>query len=746
MIGIRSALRSNLSSGFRRPSSYRWMSSDLNLKNMNLTVKGDGVAIVTLDMDGVKVNSLNKKLFDDFDQVLKTIESGSDIKSVVIKSGKKNSFIAGADINMLLDCKTAQEAEDLSKLSHDFFFRIEKSKKPVVAAINGDCLGGGLEVALACHYRIATTDPKTKLGLVEALIGLLPGGGGTQRLPALVGIQESLTMMTTGKKVVPAKAKKIGLVDQVCDPFALEHAAIQAAEELASGKRKKTKKAKSLMNKVLEDTPLRSIVFKKAGEMIQKQTKGNYPAMPAILKCVEAGVTGSDGYATEAKEFGKLAMTDVSKNMIKSLFFGTTTLKKNRFGNDYPEVKTLGILGAGLMGAGIAQVTAVKGVRTWMKDRDVAGLNRGQQQIKKNLDVKVKRRAMTAHARDMKLSNVLGFTDNDMEAFARHVKHTDMVVEAVPENLNLKHTVIKSIEEMGLPEHAIFATNTSALPIADIAVASKRPEKVVGMHYFSPVDKMQLLEVIPHEGTSNETMASAVGMGLKQGKTVIVVKDVPGFYVNRCLGPVIIETLALLQDGIEIKRLNDCLTKFGMPVGPASLFDEVGVDVGYHVAEYLSQTMGVRMTGGDLAMMKEMVDTNMLGRKTGGGFFKYKGKKKEINPAALELIKKHSAGRVQHKDLSDEDIGLRLMGRFVNEAALCLQEGIIQNPTDGDVGAVFGIGFPPFSGGPFRYLDTYGVKKFVDKMKGFEDKYGPQFEPCKMLVDLAETNEKIHKD
>ncbi len=713
----------------------------METKNITMEIKGNGIAVITLDMQGEKVNSLNKGLMEDFVAVFDKVEKTPEIKAAVIRSGKKDNWIAGADIKMLAACQTEDQAAQLARDGHKIFFSIEKSKKPIVAAINGACLGGGLETALACQYRIATTSSKTSLGLVESMIGLIPGGGGTQRLPALIGIQESLTMITTGKQVKGDKAAKIGLIDQVCDPAALDFAAIQAAEELVAGTRKIKRKEKSLMNKILEDTPLRSVLFKKAREMADKKTQGNYPAIPAIFRCVEAGVNGNSGYETEAKEFGKLVVSPESE-ALRGIFFGQTALKKNRFGTPKGPMDTVCVLGAGLMGAGIAEVTVTKGIRVILKDSHQAGLDRGINQIKKNFDGRVKKKKMSDFKAKTTMSGILGYTNDDQKAFELQLKKTDLLVEAVPEVLSIKHAVIKQMEQH-LPEHAIVATNTSALPIAEIAKASKRPERVIGMHYFSPVDKMPLLEIIPHDGTADEVSAAAVALGQKQGKTVIVVKDVPGFYVNRALGPVIIETMALLQDGVNIDVLNKSLVKFGMPVGPTSLNDEVGIDVAYHVADFLSKHLGDRMTGGDIGIMKDMIAAKMLGRKTGAGFFKYEGKKKEVNPAALEIIKKYQVGRSKEA-VSQEDIQLRLMGRFVNEAMLCLQDGIISSPVDGDIGAVFGIGFPPFLGGPFRFIDTFGAQKYVDTMKRFEAKMGPQFTPCQLVVDLARKGGKFH--
>jgi enoyl-CoA hydratase/long-chain 3-hydroxyacyl-CoA dehydrogenase len=718
-------------------------SSSFNGEFLSIESNANGVAVVRLDDKTSKVNTLSLQMTNELMTLLDTVEKDASIKSVVLISAKPGCFIAGADIAQLRASTSESDVKALSTNGQLFMNRIANSKKPFVAAIDGSCLGGGLEVALACHYRIATQSPKTKLALPEVMLGLLPGAGGTQRLPKLIGLQASLDLMLTGKNVAADKAKKLGLVDQVTDPFALEGAAIAAAQQLAAGSLKPKKKAKSLVNRVLEDTPLRSVVLNKAGEMVEKKTGGHYPAPKLILEAVQAGVDGglAKGLDVEASNFAKLAMTSEAKALM-SIFFGQTALKKNRFGKPAKPVQTMAVVGAGLMGAGIAQVSASKHIRVLLKDRDAAAAARGEDYVRSNLEQKVKRKRMTVFERDSVMAHVVPLSDED-DVWKTHMKSADLAIEAVFEDMALKHRVIQDLEQY-VSSDCIIATNTSALSVAEIAKASKRPENVIGMHYFSPVPSMPLLEIIRHEGTSDSVAARAVDVGLRQGKTCIVVKDVPGFYVNRCLGPYIAETLSLIQNGVGPDHLDKLVTKWGLPVGPITLADEVGLDVSGHVNHTLTAALGTRMAGGDAKLFDEMISKGFLGKKSGKGFYvqpKSKKEKKSINPEALEILKSYQKTDLK---LSDEDALNRLLSRFVNEAVLCVQDEIIASPTEGDIGAVFGIGFPPFIGGPFRYVDRVGSTKFSDMMLRFADKYGEQFTPAPLLQDMAKTNKKFH--
>jgi len=712
----------------------------------NVEVTQEGVAVIRFDCPK-KVNSISFALSEEAKKLWEAeIENNTEVKAVVFSSAKPDMFIAGADI---FDIKRIEDKNDLVGLIKegiDFFNHMRAKKVPLVCAINGPALGGGLEWAMWCDYRVCSNSTKTKLGLPEVKLGLLPGFGGTQNLHELVGLQNAMDMMLTGKDIYPEKAKKMGLVDLISAPHSVEKDAIQSAIDLANGNLKPKKKPKAIVNRFLEDTVIgRKIVWNQINKMVQKNTNGNYPAPNAIIRCVQHGIANpAYKFENEREEFAKLAATKESEALI-GIFDGMTQMKKNPFNNeDAAVVEKVAVMGAGLMGAGIAQVSAEKGLSVILKDRTDAAIEHGKSYMRENWDKKLQRRRITKFKHNVNTSNVVGLTD-DSSNVEKHFGNTDIVIEAVFESLDLKKKIVADIEKI-TPAHCIFATNTSAIPISAIAKGSKRPENIVGMYYFSPVPSMPLLEIIPHEGTSDIAMATAFDVGTKQGKTCIVVKDVPGFYVNRCLGPFLVEVSALVCDGVDLEELDSVVRAFGMPVGPVTLADEVGLDVTSHVASFLSNAdLGVRMDGGNIALMENMVSKGWLGKKSGQGFYLYdkKGKGKTISPDVKTYLKEFVQKDLK---LDKDEIQNRIISRFVNEAAKCLEDEIIADPVVGDIGLVFGTGFAPFRGGPFRYLDQIGVSGYVDMMNSFADKYGPQFEPCQLLKDYAATNKKFYED
>lgn len=686
------------------------------------------VAIVTIDVPGEKMNTLRDSFAD---ELLTILEQGrsDDVTGMVFVSGKDDNFIAGADIKMLDQAKTREDALRLSEMCQQAFFKMQKLPFPTVAAIHGAALGGGLEFALACDYRVCSDDDKTKLGLPEVQLGLLPGGGGTQRLPKLVGIQKALEWMLTGKQVRAKQAKKAGLVDDSVPHSIL----LDVAIKLARGSKPKARKPKlDKLSQLLESNPFgRNIIFKKAQENVEKKTGGHYPAPLAIIKAVRASVELGElkAYKTEAEGFADLVMTEVSQSL-RGIFFATTEMKKEWQSDDAPKINRAAVLGGGLMGGGIAHVSAVKaGVPVRIKDVAHQGISNALSYSYKILSKKQKKRILSKADLQLAMNRITGTTDYT------GMRHTDIVIEAVFEDLALKQSMVADIERE-CTEQTIFASNTSSLPIAQIAEKAARPENVIGLHYFSPVEKMPLVEIIPHEGTSQETIARTVNFARKQGKTPIVVKDKAGFYVNRILAPYVNEAASLLLAGEPIEKIDQALVEFGFPVGPLALLDEVGVDIGSKIAPILEKELGERFKAPDA--FARMIDSKRLGRKTGKGFYKYEAKGKKVDESVYDLLGITPAPR-----LNKQEIASRCVAQMLNEAARCLDEGIIDSARDGDIGAIFGIGFPPFLGGPFSYMDKRGLNKVCSELSTYATD-NAVFTPAEPLLAKAEAGEAYY--
>ncbi|HYX80973.1 MAG TPA: 3-hydroxyacyl-CoA dehydrogenase NAD-binding domain-containing protein, partial [Gemmatimonadales bacterium] len=624
--------------------------------------------------------------------------------------------------------------------------RLERLRVPVVAAIHGACLGGGLETALACAWRVATEHPKTVLGLPEVQLGLIPGTGGTQRLPRMIGLPNALDMILRGRNVRPRKALQMGLVDDVVHPAILRDIALRRARELASGTRPRSagRVERGAEGLLVERNPLgRSLVFKKARQSVLAQTHGHYPAPLAALDAVRVGYEkGTDaGFVEESRRFGELAMTDVSRQLI-FLFFATNALKKDPGVAPpvpvAPAIEKIGVLGAGFMGAGIASVAVQQGTLVRLKDTDHARVGKGLAAVRDVLRERFAKKQITRTQLDDMMALTGGTTD--YSGFG----NVDLVIEAVFEDLQLKHRVLREVEPV-LPDSAIYASNTSTIPIAKIATAAARAERVLGMHFFSPVHKMPLLEVIATPRTAKEAVAGAVAYGKKLGKTVIVVNDGPGFYTTRTLSAYMNEAGRLLDEGAAIDVIDRALVDFGFPVGPITLLDEVGIDVGGKVGLVLAEALGLRMAPSEA--MRRVVAAGRTGRKGRSGFYKYDaaGKKGEVDSTIYQLIgagARASAG--QHVQIPTEEIVSRCVLAMVNEAAHCLSEGILRSVRDGDVGAVFGIGFPPFRGGPFRYMDSVGSPTLVRQLQELNVRHPPRFEPSAVLLEMAQAGRKFY--
>ena len=700
----------------------------------------DSIATITFDMPEASLNTFSRAVQEEFVALFDRLERDDSIAGAVLISGKADNFIAGADIEEFLTWSTPQQAEQASRTGHAMLERLERLRVPVVAAIHGSCLGGGVEAALACAYRIATDHPRTVLALPEVQLGLFPGAGGTQRLPRTIGLQAALDMILTGKNIRARKAMQIGLVHELVHPAILHRIAVQRAREIADRVRARNPRARRRDAKalLLDDNPVgRALVFRQAREQVLKKTRGNYPAPLAALEAVAAGFQDRDhGYRVEARLFGEMAMTAESRELI-GIFFASTALKKDSgVGEELVSpraVHKLGILGAGFMGAGIATVAVQRGTIVRLKDADLARVGKGLASIREVLRAGVTRRRITRQQMDDQL--LLAGGTVDYSGFG----NVDLVIEAVFEDLHVKHKVLREVEAV-LPPHAIFASNTSTIPITRIAEASERPERVVGMHFFSPVHKMPLLEVIVTRETAPEVTATVVAYGKQLGKTVIVVQDAPGFYVNRILAPYLNEAGRLIDGGAAIDAVDRAMLDFGFPVGPITLLDEVGLDIAGKSGAIFVEAFGDRLAPS--STLRRVVESGRLGRKGRQGFYLYDGKGKRGGvDASVYGFTPSGANRVE---MDATEMQERCVLSMANEAVRCLEEGIVRSARDGDIGAVFGIGFPPFRGGPFRFLDAYGAARAVDRLEELNSRFSGRFVPADLLLHLARKGARFH--
>ncbi len=697
----------------------------------------DGIAVVVLDSKDRPVNTISRAVKDELIACFEALAGNASVRSVAFFSGKPDNFIAGADIEEFVQLSSAAEAERLSADGQELLDRVARFPKPVAAGIHGACLGGGFEFALACHYRVATDHPKTQIGLPEVQLGLLPGAGGCQRLPRLVGVRAALDMIVAGRTERAAKAFRLGMVDELVPPAILGEITLSAARRMAGGWRPRRKRPGGITGWLLDGNPLgRRFVFRAARKAVFAKTSGHYPAPFAAIEAVEHGLRHGipEGLKREAQLFGQLAVTDVSRKLVQ-IFFATTQLKKDPGVAAAPpsvEVKRLGIVGSGFMGSGIAGTAVAQAlVDVRMKDADLARVGQGLRAAREILDDRLKRRRITKyeHAR---LVALLSGADS-YAGFGR----AELVIEAVFEELAVKRQVLKEVEG-ATRETAVFASNTSTIPIASIAEGATQPDRVIGMHFFSPVAKMPLLEVIPAARTAPGAVSTAVAFGRRMGKTVIVVKDSPGFWVNRILAPYGGEIGHLLAEGASVEEIDEMAVRFGFPVGPVTLLDEVGLDVAEKVAHVMAAAYGDRLqpSNGVAALVK----AGRLGRKSGRGFYVYSGgKKRGVDEGVYELLGVHPNGGPRPAEILQ-----RLVLGMLNEAARALGEGVVRSPRDGDIGAIFGFGFPPFRGGPLRHADDLGAARLVADLERLAERYGSRFAPCEALQDVARRNAKFY--
>ena len=698
-------------------------------------INTDGIAVLTFDLPGEKVNKLTASVMDELDALLDELASKKEVKALVFRSGKKESFIAGADIGEIRNITDAGTGEQLARRGQAILSKLEALPFPTVAAIHGPCMGGGLELALACTYRVISNDQRTALALPEVRLGIIPGFGGTQRLPRLVGLMNAIDMILSGKSVYPRKALKIGLADEAAYRETLLTIAVAAAKKAIGRPRPARARAhRPLAIKLIEGSPItRPVVYRTAKKNAFRETRGNYPAPLAALESIRYGMAhGKEaGYVNEAKLLGRLAPTEVSKNLV-SVFYLNEALKRDPHPSPYA-ISRAGVLGAGVMGGGIAQLLAEKGVTVRLKDVSTKAVGAGLREAWQIFSKRQKKGILTAlQARD-------GFDRITGAADYTGFGTADLAVEAVVEDMNVKKTVLRDFEAVAR-EDAVFASNTSSLSITEMAKASKRPDRVVGMHFFNPVEKMPLVEVVRGEKTSDATVSAVATLSRRIGKLPVVVNDGPGFLVNRILMPYLGEAVAMLGQDAAIEEIDWALLQFGMPMGAFILLDEIGIDIAHKVAEILHQGLGERVKPSGL--LGALYRDGYYGRKNGRGFYEYQGGRR-VGPD-MSLARRISAEARGKDRIGPEEVVDRAILLMIKEAALCLEDKIIDRPDLLDAALIFGIGFPPFRGGLLRYADRIGAKIIVEKLEGYAKRYGERFEPPRSLVEMAKSGKGFY--
>ncbi len=705
------------------------------MTSWNVTQEAGGLATLTLDCPGSKLNILSRQVFAELADALRNLASKPGLSGLLLLSAKPDNFVAGANIEEFLLLATAAEAADASRQAQSVFQQLEELPFPVVAAVHGPCLGGGLELAMACTARVASDSPKTAFGALEVKLGLIPGAGGTQRLPRLVGLATALDLNMSGRVLGARQALKAGLVGVVAPAESLQAAARQELTRLQRGlPGPGLPLTRRVTRWLLERNPAGRALLYRGAERELARSGGHYPAPAAALEAMRAGAEQGPaaGFAAESRLFGELAVGDVSRELIR-LFFATNDLKKETGGitADPIPVERLGLVGAGFMGTGIAQVAAEAGTTVRLRDVSPEMLGKALAACHHYFEQKAGRGRMTRPEAQRAMDRVTVTTG--LTGF----QQTDLVVEAVFEDLAVKHEVVRELET-ALPARAVLASNTSSIPIASIALASKRPEQVVGMHFFSPVPKMPLLEVVVTPSTAPWVTATAVAYGKKLGKTVIVVRDSPGFYTSRVLAFYLNEAALMLEEGADLSAVDRAVVGFGFPVGPFTLLDEVGLDIGAHVTRVMGGAFGGRLKVAT-AFASVLAD-GRRGRKNGRGFYTYGKGAKSVDASVYSLL---PGGRAPTA-LPAEEIERRLWLVFAAEAVRCLEEGVLRCPRDGDVGAVLGLGFPPFRGGPFRFMDRVGCAEIARQLEQLAARHGERFVPPALLARLAAAGDSFH--
>ncbi len=727
---------------------------------MSITYREENnTGFIEFDQTDSKVNLLTAAALQELDKILdslapagqrfpagKSLPAGkSSLKAVVLISKKKGIFIAGADIKEIEGITRPEEGRQKAKAGQDILNKLEDLAVPTIAVIDGAALGGGCELALACQYRLATFNEKVRIGLPEVNLGIFPAFGGTYRLPRLIGLPDGLNMILTGKSVDSNKALRLGLVDRLAPQNGLDHYLNTFIEDIRQGRvapnkyaRRKTKGLAAILEGSL---PGQWFIFQQSIQSVLKNTKGFYPAPLKAIAVIKKNfyLDRTKGLDVEAREFSGLATTAVSKNLIHVFYLSEQYRKLNVEGITPKPVEKCGIIGAGVMGGGIAQLLSYTNIWVRLKDIDYEALALGVRSAAKLYRDAVKKRRMKPHEAAVKMGKITPTLD--YSGFA----DTDIVIEAVVENMEVKRKVFRELSAVAGGQ-TILATNTSALSVTEMAKETKDPSKVIGLHFFNPVHKMPLVEIITTIHTSKETLACTLALVKRLGKTPIVVKDSCGFVVNRVLLGYINEAGRLLEEGHSIVAIDRIMTDFGMPMGPFTLTDEVGLDVGSKVLHILEAGLGERFK--PVEIFEKVYAQGFLGKKSGKGFYLHQpvhSRSVRGVPPNPAIQPGHSRSvRGVHSD--QEEILRRMLYLMINEAARCLEEGIVDAPGAIDVGMIFGAGFPAFRGGLLRYADTIGIPGIIDDLKRLQQKFqAKRFEPAAYLLRLRDEKKKFYQ-
>ncbi len=700
----------------------------------SLTVR-DGIGNLVFDTPDSDVNILTSEIIKTLDAVFEEISARADLKALLVTSAKPKIFIAGANIKEIEGIREEKDAFEKAESGKIILKKLMNLKIPTICVINGACLGGGYELALGCQYRITSFSPNVKIGLPEVNLGILPGFGGSIRLPRLLGLLKSMPLILTGKMVSGEDAFKIGMVDRVVSEKTLLEDAFLFAQEILAGKFKRRAQKTDFMTCFLENTALgRMMVFSKAKKDVLSKTKGQYPAPLEILKLLSAtyGKKSDLVYTAESKHFARLAVTDVSKNLIH-VFYLSEKFKKAHFTSAELKsdgIEKCGIVGAGVMGGAIAQLASFRDIPVRVKDVNEKALGGALKEADSLYKSLLKKKRIKKHQMENGMGRIsVGLTDDGLQ-------NCQMVIEAVVEDLSIKQKVFKSLSEVVSPS-AILASNTSSLPVTKMAEACKNPERVVGLHFFNPVSRMPLVEVIRAAKSSDEAIERTVLFARRLGKTVILTADTPGFLVNRLLLPYLNEAAYLLREGFSPVRIDAICETFGMPMGPVELADQVGIDVGYKVAHILQDAFGDRMKVAPI--LEEAKAKGLLGKKSSKGFYEYKGGGKIKTPnKELNLV-------TGHGKISDQDALKRMIYIMINEAARCLDEKVVDSAATVDIGMIMGTGFAPFRGGLLRFADSVGLPNILKDIERFQKEVdSKRFEPAAYLKTLVASGKSFY--